>query len=199
MKLNINKHQQTQTQQKLNLKPKPSWWSWISPLQTSTKILWSKPKHKHKLNPSFSCKERKETQTQKCILIHWSKPTLQSTPTLTELRFCKILIQTQKTLRMGEGESVEMGEGKGEWVRVNRLGWMGEGLRVNRWGEGELIRVNGWGWIGEWVRCGWIGEWVSVKLQRWRWVKVNRVRNFGDGRNFWALSTKRVEGETETE
>ena len=33
--------------------------------QTSTTILLSKPKHKHKLNPSFSCKERKETQTQK--------------------------------------------------------------------------------------------------------------------------------------
>ena len=90
---------------------------------------------------------------------------------------------------MGEGESVERGEGEGEgeWVRVNRLGWMGEGepVRVNGWGEGELVRV----------RCGWIGEWVSVKLQWWRWlgvnrlrwVRVNRMRNFGDG-DRWEIS-----------
>ena len=40
----------------------------------TTTILWSKPKHKHKLNPLFSCRKRKETQTQK-TQIHWSKPT----------------------------------------------------------------------------------------------------------------------------
>ena len=151
MKLNINKHQQTQTQQKLNLKPKPkpkpSWWRWTSPLQTLTKILWLKPKQKHKLNPSFSCRERKETQTQKCILIHWSKPTLQSTPTPTELRFCKILTQTQKPLRMVEGDLVRVNGWVriGEWVRVKLQRW--RWVRVNRlrW---VRVKVNGWGWTG---------------------------------------------------
>ena len=62
-----------------NLMPKsktPSWWSWISPLQTSTTILWLKPKHKHKLNPSFSYRERKETQTQKLEYIDQNPPSI---------------------------------------------------------------------------------------------------------------------------
>ena len=173
MKLNINKHQQTQTQQKLNLKPKPkpkpSWWRWISPLQTLTKILWSKPKHKHKLNPSFSCRERKETQTQKCILIHWSKPTLQSapTPTPTELRFCKILTQTQKTW-----EWVRVNWLRWVRVRVNRLGWIGwDGWGWGWMGEGES--VNGWGWMGE-VRVNRLGWGVGESVNGWVW-------SFSDG------------------
>ena len=63
----------------VNLMPEsktPSWWSWISPLQTSTTILWSKPKHKHKLNPFFSCRERKETQTQKLEYIDQNPPSI---------------------------------------------------------------------------------------------------------------------------
>ena len=54
----------------------PLWWNWIPPLQTSTTILWSKPKHKHKLNPHFSCKERKKTQTQKLEYIDQNSPSI---------------------------------------------------------------------------------------------------------------------------
>ena len=111
--------------------------------------------------------------------------------------FLQNLNLNPKNLRMGEGELVEMGEGEGEPVRVNRLRWVRVRVRVNGWGWiGERLRVNGWG-KGESirVRCGWIGEWVSVKLQWWRWlrvnrlrwVRVNRVRNFGDG-DGWEIS-----------
>ena len=43
--------------------------------------------------------------------------------------FLQNLNLNPKNLRMGEGELVEMGEGEGEPVRVNRLRWVR--VRVN--------------------------------------------------------------------
>ena len=43
--------------------------------------------------------------------------------------FLQNLNPNPKNLRMGEGEWVEMGEGEGEPVRVNRLRWVR--VRVN--------------------------------------------------------------------
>ena len=54
---------------------------------------------------------------------------------------------------------------------------MGEGLKVNGWGEGESVRVNGWGWMGEVRMNQWMGEGESVNgwgvgesMNGWVWM-----------------------------
>ena len=48
------------------------------------------------------------------------------------------------------------GEGKGWWVRVGKVGMVGEVVRVGRVVDGGWVKV---GHLGRWVRVsGWMGE-----------------------------------------